>query len=306
MRSFSAEKMAQRETGRGGKELSRKRCMDYFEIVYIVSGFGAKAWLALTIAGGIFLALHILQGIGLLSMARRANIRGGEVMAFVPFLNSYLIGRLAGDCSVFGKKLRRGGVIFAVVEFVCCVGTALSVTAQYVLEPYLQPIGNMLFDYVNVPETLAWAETLDTVMTYVQPVLQLVYLFFLIVVLFAFFRKYAARYALLFAFCSAIVPVRSAFIFAVRKNIPVDYDSYMRARREEYYRQQRQYYGRQNPGDPYNPYNRPPYNGGNSGAGMPPQEDPFREFSQDGEKTSDKNSDESPDARSENDDFFGK
>lgn len=277
--------------------------MDYFEIFYIVHGFGARAWLTFVIAGGIFLALHILQGIGLLFMARRANIRGGEVMAFVPFLNDYLIGKLAGDCSVFGKKIRHSGVIYAAVEFACCIATALSVTAQYLLEPYLQPIGNMLYDYVNVPQSLLWADTLDTVMTYVQPILQLVYLFFLIVVLFSFFRKYAARYSLLFAFCSAIVPVKGAFIFAVRKNLPVDYESYMRAQREAYYRRQRQYYEQQNP------YNRPPYNdpygdpyGGNRNGAPPEEEDPFREFSQDRENTKDEDAKD----RSENDDFFGK
>ena len=280
--------------------------MDYFEILYIVYGFGAGNWRAFVIAGGIFLAVHVLQGIGLLFMARRANIRGGEILAFVPFFNSYLIGRLAGECSVFGKKIPRCGIFYALIELLCCAATALSVTAEYLLEPYLTPIGNMLYDYTNVPASLQWAETLGTVMVYVQPLLQLVYIFFLIVVLFAFFRKYAARYSLLFAFCSAIVPVKGAFIFAVRKNVPVDYESYMRAQRDAYYRGRRYYDGR-------DPYGRPPYDDPRTppygdGSGAPSGEDPFREFSQNAQSGQDRTGRTEADGedRSENDEFFGK
>lgn len=283
--------------------------MEYFGIAEIVSFFGGSYVITLSVAGGIFLALHILQGLGLVVMARRAGIRGGTVMAFVPFVNDYLIGRLAGDCTIFGKKFRHCGIFYAAADVVCAAASAVLLSTQILLSPYLQAIGYYMYDYVDVPETLSWADTLNTVMEYAQLILNLVYIFLLIVVLFSFFRKYAARYSLLFAVCSAVVPVKGAFIFAVRHNVPVDYEAYIRARREEYYRRQRQYYDRQNPGSPPyggGPYDLPPYGGpydnGRTNA-PPPDDDPFREFSQ---QDSDAQKNEKPEDRSENDEFFGK
>ena len=104
----------------------------------------------------------------------------------------------------------------------------------------------------------------------------------------SYFRKYAARNAGIFTVFSVFFPIKGALIFAVRNNIPVDYESYIRRQREEYYRRQQQYYQQYYGG-------RSRYNEGS--ATSPRQDDPFEEFSSynshsDGENSKDDGNDD--------------
>jgi hypothetical protein len=113
--------------------------------------------------------------------------------------------------------------------------------------------------WVGVADGFAWAQTMDTVMSYILLVLQLVYLFFFVLAVMTFFRKYAARNAGVFSVASIFVPlVFSILVFVVRNNAPIDYEQYLQARREAYYRQNAAYRNPQPPySDPYSARPRP-------------------------------------------------
>ncbi|MBP3434327.1 MAG: hypothetical protein J6K50_03545, partial [Clostridia bacterium] len=132
------------------------------------------------------------------------------------------------------------------------------------------------------------------------------------------YKKYYPKNYLVLGMLSLFIPLsRFVIVFVLRNRNAVDYDAYMRARREAYMRQQQQY--RNTYGNPYgggygSPYNNPygnPY-GGNPYAQQPrPQqepEDPFSEFSG-GKSTSsaDKNQNNgnaTPNSENDPDEFF--
>ncbi len=261
-------------------------------------------WVMFLTAGVIFLILHLLQGVGLYAIASRANM-SNKWMAFVPVLSNYYLGKITGTCTFFGAKIKNAGVWLAIAEGFVIIASGLQLFAQLVLDKWIVYIndgmGGYTYQYTGFPPQFAWIDMMDTVMVYLIPVLSLIYEVLLIVVLFSFFRKYSARYALAFTILSLFFPIKGIFIFVVRKNAPIDYEQFLREQREAIYRQQQQY------GNPY----QPPYGGGNPYGNPygqprnpqqsynPPQsDDPFEGFYAEDEK---KGKSKHPD----NDDFFG-
>lgn len=258
--------------------------VDFFEIFNLVFYANTKKeWVVfLCVVVGLIAVVYALQSVGLYVLAKRSGLP--RWMAFVPFCNSYLLAKLAGECSFFNIKVKKCDVLFVLSDAVYSVAALFSFIPKLLLRDYYVEV-NYYYEYSGYPETLAWADVADTVMGYVLPVLGLVYLFFSILVLFSFFRKYATRYTTLFTFASVLSPIKGILIFAVRNNAALCYEEYVNAQREAYYRQQRQYeqYRRKNDGN-------------TSSNNSAEQKDPFEEFygSDDGRKSQ----------YSDNDEFF--
>ena len=64
---------------------------------------------ALGIGGGIRLVLFVLQGFGLYAMAKKREMKN-KWLAFVPLASVWYMGKLAGACDGFGKKMKRPGL----------------------------------------------------------------------------------------------------------------------------------------------------------------------------------------------------
>lgn len=260
--------------------------VDFFEFFNLVLYADSlnKLILFFCIGVGLFLVVYVFQSIGLFVLAKREGL--SRWMAFVPFFNSYLLGRAAGDCTFIKIKIKNCGVWLAVSDLVYSLACAFSYVPKVLLRDYYVPIDQYSYQYSGYPDSLAWADVADTVMEYVLPILGLVYLFFLIAVLFSFFRKYATRNSTFFTLASVLFPIKGVLIFAVRNNAAIRYDEYVNAQREAYYRQQQQQYEayrRENRGNPDNNNTAKP-------------EDPFEEFSQQKEEPKSQYSD--------NDEFF--
>ena len=132
-------------------------------------------------------------------------------------------------------------------------------------------------------------------------IVELIYVILLFILLTGLYKKYYAKGYLILSWVGLFLPVsRYIVVFVLRNNKAIDYEAYMRAKREEYMRRNPYgpygpYGGPYNPGNqgpynqgPYNqgPYNQGPYNQGpygQSGNGTPGQsgsaaDDPFAEF----------------------------
>jgi hypothetical protein len=242
------------------------------------------------IAVGAYLVIYAFRAVGLFTLARRAGI-GHAWFGFVPLLNSYLVGELAGTSSFASMKIKRIGLWYCLSEGVACIAYVLSDIAVLSLYGSGATYNAEVGSWVSVAEDLAWAQTMDGVMSYILLVLQLVYIFFFVLAVMGFFRKYAARNAGIFSVASIFVPiVYSILVFVVRNNAPIDYEQYVRDRRDAYYRQSAAYRNAQQYSDPYSEQRQ---------RRNPAQEDDvFREFS-----SSDSSSNSSSD--NENDQFFG-
>ena len=226
----------------------------------------------------VWIALFVLQGVGLYTMATKQGLKG-KWRAFVPFANTLLIGQLAGECRVFGQRVKRAGLytmIAQILTAVFCVALVASQIYLYTVEgapkytewqtpywPNLQGFSRIVFNFYDVSG-------------FILSIFQLVYEVLMLILLLGLYKKYYPRNYMAFGFLALFIPLsRYIVIFALRNRTPVDYEAYTRARYEAYMRQRGQYggYGRSPYGNPYaNPY------AGQQPPAQPP-EDPFGEFS---------------------------
>lgn len=262
--------------------------LSYFTVVSAETAEAYAAYLlryytiSLSVTVGLYLILLILGGIGLYTMAKRAGMNG-RWMAFIPFLNTYYAGKLAGETHFFGQKMKRAGLYAMLMEilyvalevFLAVTAIILTKTCAYSLE--YDRYGNLAwtFNSSRVPSSLQWLVNVQYYTGLIAYLLWFVLLVFMCVLFTALFRKYYARSPVLMTFLCAILPFRGIVLFAVRKNTPVDYNAYMRRRAEEFARRNQPYGGYNN----YNGYNgNGGYNGNNNGFNGAPPDDPFNEF----------------------------
>ena len=224
--------------------------------------------IAVYVAAALYVLCLVLGGLGMMKMAKRAGLKQSW-MGFVPFLNTYYAGRLAGETRVFGKKMKRAGLYAMIAEIVYVLLNVMTLVIFFAMTNInyytLVTNGNYAYPAIDetlVPVSLRWMLTADVVCSILGLLAEVVLIFFLCVMFFAFFRKYYARSPFVMTFLCAVLPLRGFVIFAVRNNAPVDYDAWLRQRMQEYARQQQQMYGQWN-------------NGGAGGGQSAPPEDPF-------------------------------
>ena len=290
--------------------------MEFYAIYILISNFGvlfgssegdiavdATARIlvvSLPIAAAVWLALFILQGVGLFTMAKKAGLKN-KWLAFVPFADLILMGKLAGTCSIFGRKVKRSGLYAMLAALVSTLYFAAVIVAQILLFTIyrndsvdgsiwtnLTGFGNFVYNFYMISDLLGG-------------IVELIYVILLFILLTGLYKKYYAKGYLILSWVGLFLPVsRYIVVFVLRNNKAIDYEAYMRAKREEYMRRNPYgpygpYGGPYNPGNqgpynqgPYNqgPYNQGPYNQGpygQSGNGTPGQsgsaaDDPFAEF----------------------------
>ena len=221
---------------------------------------------------GVYLILVVFGGIGLNKLAKKQGLKH-RWMAFLPFLNTYYAGKLAGETQFFGQKMKRVG-LYAMISEILYVALQLFVFAAVIISYFPEYRTLEVSDGVMTgAANEAMPSWIEPAVTYGNLVAYLLWFFvivFFCVLFVAFFRKYYARGPILLAFLSAVLPFRGFTIFAVRNNAPVDYNDYIRRRTQAYMR-----------GNGYNQPPYGPYGPGNSGYGSGgPQNgpDPFEGF----------------------------
>lgn len=248
---------------------------------------------------GIWLALFVLQGVGLYKMAKNRGMKN-KWLAFMPFASVWYTGKLAGTCNVFGRKMKRAGLYTMLAQILAFLFCAAKVAAEIML--YTTYAGNMTPNESGNPTWTGLTGFAMYVHNYyylsdiIVSIVQFVYTIMLFILLMELYKKYYARGYLLISWLALLLPVsRYVAIFVLRNNKAIDYDAYVRAKREEFMRRQQQYpYG-----NPYNrgsynygpysqgPYNQGPYNRNPNGYGQNynsqngrngESDDPFSEF----------------------------
>ena len=268
-------------------------------------GFVVSPWEVLIIASiafALWMAAFLLQGFGLYRMAKKAGL-SRPWLAFVPFAHVLLVGKLAGDVSFFGHRVRRLGFYTMLVEIVAAVFYVFVSVAMYILfvqngsswELYSNDF-NLYINWNELPVAAQGWEQFYRLSDYIVGLLSLIHAIVLLILYMGFYKRYAYRNHFLLSLGGILVPFfNMVAVFVLRKRDPIDYEAILRARREAFRAQQQQQ--QHNPwqggyggpyGGPYggsygNPYGTPYGNGqGNtsSGSEQPPKpEDPFGEFS---------------------------
>lgn len=259
----------------------------YAKTVY---GFSIDAYIALIVAGGIFLALHACKAAALFIMAKKQGKKRLLWCAFLPFANTFLIGELGGEVKFGNLRLKHVGIVAMIAElfFVACRGFVLGVYA-YAFQnerTWFEFEENMIgwgFNEGVLTDGMYTALNACEIAGYI---LSFVVLIAFIFVNIGIFRKYAPdSYIWMVVLCALLPPVEGILLLVFARRTPVDYEKYMRERIEAIRRRQQAQYGPYGPYGPYgqNPYgqNQNPYGqpqqGGAQGNEAPP--DPFGEFS---------------------------
>ncbi len=249
----------------------------------------------LAVGLGIWLLLFILQGIGLFVMAKRRNIKH-KWLAFIPFANIYYMGKLAGECGFFGHKMKNAGLYAMLAQILASAVTLLYVLSEvYLYYNYGAPQqSDSMFASPFWMDLTGFALTVSKFYLYsgtLLSIINLIYQLMSIILVIALYKKYTPKNYFPLAFLAFFIPIaRYITVFALRNREAIDYEEYMRKRREEFMRRQQQYYnsyGGPNMRSPYgpNPYGMGGYNGQPQSA--PKEEDPFEEFASDNKGNTD-------------------
>lgn len=234
------------------------------------------------VAAALYLSGLLCGGIGLMTMAKR---RGMKIwwLGFLPFGNTYLTGKLAGETRIFGTRCKRIGLytMLAEILYVLLQTALLVMSFIFIHEDFyvLQETETSAYyefsssAFISQLPEYAWLLTLNNVLSYITRIWGFVLLFLMCFMFSALFRKYYARSPFLMTFLCALLPLRGFVLLAVRKNTPMDYNEYIRRRYEQMYRQQQQppYGGQGGYGSPCGGYNQGDYTQGGG-------ENPFSEF----------------------------
>ncbi len=258
----------------------------------------------LSVTWGIILGLILwtvmfsLQGAGLYEMAKRRNLKN-KWLAFVPFANICYMGKLAGECGFFGHKMKNAGLYAMIAQILStCLACAYIFSEWYLYSRHGAPQQSDALTSAPLWTGLSGfslkVSKLYDISMQLFMIFSLISQLLLLVLVMGLYKKYEPKNYMSISMLTLFIPAaRFVTVFVLRKNRAVDYEAYMRARREEYFRRQQQYRG----GAPYgqNPYNQPygqnPYT-------PPKQENPFEEFA------SSKTEDDDPFFGNDNDDGF--
>ena len=268
----------------------------YQEVVVGVAFFNGDSFttrlISLLSAFGVWLGLFILQGFALRAMAKKRGIKN-LALAFIPFANILLIGKIAGDCNIFGQKVKRAGLYTMLAQIVFTLLYGLMTAAElYLYAVHGAPSRiqvtefHYIYDWQGLTGFSYVAQKFIDVGTLIGGIVQLIYTILAFVLVMGVYKRYAPRKIMLLSILELFIPGTRFIAFFVLKNRePFDYEGYMRARHEAYMRQYHQQYG--NPyGNPYaNPYNRNPYQGTQPQSPQRPPEDPFGEFASNGKSS---------------------
>ncbi len=271
---------------------------DAAQIVY------TRFFVSLGIGLFLFAVCTFFYGYGLMRMAKKAGRTDGY-LGFIPFVNTWYTGKLAGEANFFGQKMKRTGLYAMIAEILYSLVAGFSLVTNVLLMPFLHEVpatsenGELLYSSIEVNQPLAreqgfgWAIDSQLWVQILSLILDIVLIVFFFVLFTALFKKYYVRGPMLLTVFSTIFPFRAATVFAVRNNTPIDYEAYMRRKMEEYARRQQQQYP---PQSMYGTPNPPPP--------QTPPEDPFSDFGGGGGQNSNENGGQTPPPPPSNDSPF--
>ncbi len=300
--------------------------MQMFVIFFVNKFLGTSAqslpsyillfWAGL-IAFAVWAIAFIFQGFGLYAMAKGQGLKN-RWLVFVPFVSTWYMGKVAGECRFFNRKVKNAGVWAMVTQIIAAAVMFAFMASEFYLyyaigEPEKIPSAYYpgFYEYVWSPTSRLgnYAYWYYRNGEFFFSIIGLVYEIFMFILVVGILKKYTPKNHFGLSILSWFIPVsRGITFFVVRKRKAIDYEAYMQQRREAYFRQQQQYYNRYG-----NPYNRPyggmnnPY-GQNNGGTPPPsqeppkQEEPFSEFSSNQQENSGGTGAENSGGKS--DDFF--
>lgn len=220
------------------------------------------------------LIFYIFKSISLFKMAKNNKMKASW-LAFIPFANYYLIGKMTGKVRFLGVTFSNIGVLFGSF-FAVIFGLYVFIDIYEVSGDFIRLVRYNEYDSIIVEKT-----KFHSYLTVLSLVMQLISVVILFVMTLSFFAKYERNKAKLYTIivCLAFIfssfelfiPILAVLIFAVRKKEPFDIATYLRMRNEAIMKIQEQY----NQVDPFDEYK----SDGSTNSGSALNQDVFSDFS---------------------------
>ncbi len=253
---------------------------------------GLNVTISACVGAGLWLLFFILQGIGLCTMAKNRGV-ARSWLAFIPFANIYYMGKLVGECSLFGHKMKNAGLYAMIAQILAAlVASAYILSECYLYVNHGAPQVDENYGtrfWVNLTGFSLGVSRFYEYSTYILLLVHLVAQLLMVVLLIGLYRKYAPGAYRGLALLSFFLPEARFIVVLVLRNRPAfDFEEYLRRQNEEYIRRRQEYYRTHgNPYSrgygPYGSYQNDPYNRGYNQQQPPQQppkpEEPFEEFS---------------------------
>lgn len=188
---------------------------------------------SLIIIGIILVGLYVLKALAIMILAKKSGIKN-RWMAFIPFLDFIILGKLAGKVRVFGHTLGNLGIIYAILLF---VSNALSI-AQF--------IAAFLYKQNPTEGTQIFYQITAYINSFIGYPLSLVQILSFVMLCFTLYGRYTPERRILFSFLSCFNFIFPIILFAIRNKKPYgSYDEYFKQKMAERY------------GQTYDPFSNP-------------------------------------------------
>ena len=243
-----------------------------------------------SIIGSVLLLLvsFLFYAVGLYTMAKKSGDKNA-MLAFVPFVNIWYVGRLVGESRFFNHRTKRLGMYAMIAQIIATTLTAMTIVSECYLWmqhgipqidielytmywPALTGFSSLVFKFYDLS-------------TYLLFLVQLICSVLMFTLFINIFKKYTPRNYSSLGMLMIFVPISRFFIiFAIRNRKAVDFEAYIRAKQEAYARRQQEYYNQRRNlyNSPYGgygagqTYGQNPY--GHNPAPHQAEEEPFSEF----------------------------
>lgn len=232
--------------------------MEFFEYLSIpqiiiqfvrggLSGSGGisleELYILMAVAGGCYLVCLVFGGLALYTMGTRLGLKNAW-LGFLPFANTYYAGKIAGETSFFGHKMKRAGlyamlaeIVYSVLEILYLVTSAVLANPAYYETTIVDGNMGMNLRIQAVPAGLRWMTNASTWFSTFAMVANLVVILLFCILYNSLFRKYSPRKAYVLTVFSVLLPVRAFLMYSVRNRECMDYADYMQKRLESMMRQ---------------------------------------------------------------------
>lgn len=182
----------------------------------------------------------VLKSVGMYCLAKNNSVRGAK-LAFVPFVNFILLGRIAGEVNVFGTRIKNMGLwLFIFITASFAINSIFDVLIYY--DEFYAILNSGIITEVQYPASLA---LIITVSQYLLSILSFACAFFVVFLSFALFNRFDREKSLIFSLILIIVYSSATFyllfnfllgifLLVIRKKKAFDFQAYYaeRQRRE--------------------------------------------------------------------------
>ncbi len=212
----------------------------------------------------ITIGFFILKAIAIRTLAKNKGL-DKLYLAYIPFFNYILLGKVIGMCFLFRKKVNNIGVLVTISTLVCFIVRTL-LNLGYYVDNLIDLLGftGIEYDSVFVSNWMARQGTFYVVIWYLYDILSIIEIILTASIIFFIFRKYVPERAFIYSLVSIFFDFMfGPLLFVIRNKKVSSYDEFLRMRVRPQYNTYEDTYKERDKNPEYDPFPEFSNKGGN-------------------------------------------